>query len=267
MTTPTIPAPQSQPSGPVPAAHQRTTVCGVVGVVFGALGLVLSFIPIINNIAAILGFIGLILAIIGIVGTFRGKKHGKALAVVAAVLSALAIVITLSMQAAASKAIDDAMKDAKGVDTSQSADNADGSKADDSDAAQSETAKGDQDMEGDIEGAHVKIVSAVRSNNDYEDKPTVLVTYEWTNTTTKNNSFMALADAKVFQNGSQLETAIYMDSPAGYDVNSYTAEAQPNATATVTIGYVLQDESPVTVDVTALFSLNDDSKVTHTFDL
>mgnify|MGYP000102080880 CR=1 FL=1 len=32
-----------------------TTICGIVGVVFGALGLVLSFIPIVNNIAAILG--------------------------------------------------------------------------------------------------------------------------------------------------------------------------------------------------------------------
>lgn len=32
-------------------APQGTTVCGIVGVVFGALGLVLSFIPIINNIA------------------------------------------------------------------------------------------------------------------------------------------------------------------------------------------------------------------------
>ena len=31
-------------------APQGTTVCGIVGVVFGALGLVLSFIPIINNI-------------------------------------------------------------------------------------------------------------------------------------------------------------------------------------------------------------------------
>ena len=39
-------------------APQGTTVCGIVGVVFGALGLVLSFIPIINNIAAIFGLVG-----------------------------------------------------------------------------------------------------------------------------------------------------------------------------------------------------------------
>ncbi len=43
-------------------------------------------------------------------GTFRGKKRGKVLSIVAAVLSVLAIVITLAMQSAASKAIDDSIK-------------------------------------------------------------------------------------------------------------------------------------------------------------
>ena len=106
-------APQQpiQPQPPLQPVYQEEkglTVCGIVGVVFGALGFVLSFIPIINNIAAIFGFIGVILAIVALVGTFRGKKRGKALAIVAAVLSVLAIVITLAMQSAASKAIDEA---------------------------------------------------------------------------------------------------------------------------------------------------------------
>lgn len=60
---------QPQPQPPQPQ-HLHTTICGIAAVVFGALGLVLSFIPIVNNIAAILGFIGVILAIIAIVGTF-----------------------------------------------------------------------------------------------------------------------------------------------------------------------------------------------------
>ena len=73
---------QPQPQPPQPQ-HLHTTICGIAAVVFGALGLVLSFIPIVNNIAAILGFIGVILAIIAIVGTFRGKKRGKVLSIVA----------------------------------------------------------------------------------------------------------------------------------------------------------------------------------------
>ena len=128
-------------------------------------------------------------------------------------------------------------------------------------------AQGEQDLEGDIEGAHVKIVSAVKSVNDYNGKPTALVTYEWTNNTSKNNSFATLAHPNVFQNGTELETAVYFDQPEGYDANSYLAQAQPGTAATVTLGYVLQDDSPITVDVTAFLSTDQDTKVTHTFTL
>ncbi len=182
-------APQQpiQPQPPLQPVYQEEkglTVCGIVGVVFGALGFVLSFIPIINNIAAIFGFIGVILAIVALVGTFRGKKRGKALAIVAAVLSVLAIVITLAMQSAASKALDDIT--ATGVSSSQSS----------AKGSAKNQPKGDQDMEGDLKTMHVKIVSAVRSNNDYNNQPTVLVTFEWTNNTDKNNSFAILASRK-----------------------------------------------------------------------
>lgn len=237
------------------------TICGIIAIVFGALGLVLSFIPIINNIAAIFGFIGAVLAIIALVGTFRGKRSGKALSVVAAVLCVLSIVITLAVQSAASKALDDSVKESKGVDTSQSA-----SGSGNGDSSKNKTS-GEQDTEGDIEGAHVKIVSAAASGADYNGAATVLVTYEWMNKTTKNNSFSSLAHPQVFQNGKSLDIAMYTQSPEGYDANSYLAEVQPGATATVTLGYVLQDQSPVTVDVTALMSMDDATKVVHTFDL
>ena len=228
--------------------------------VFGALGLVLSFIPIVNNIAAILGFIGVILAIIAIVGTFRGKKRGKVLSIV---------VITLAMQSAASKAIDDSIKESKGIDTSQSSSSKSAGKSSDASKskASEQKAQGEQDLEGDIEGAHVKIVSAVKSVNDYNGKPTALVTYEWTNNTSKNNSFATLAHPNVFQNGTELETAVYFDQPEGYDANSYLAQTQPGTAATVRLGAVLQDDSPITVDVTAFLSTDQDTKVTHTFTL
>ena len=241
---------QPQPQPPQPQ-HLHTTICGIAAVVFGALGLVLSFIPIVNNIAAILGFIGVILAIM------------------AAVLSVLAIVITLAMQSAASKAIDDSIKESKGIDTSQSSSSKSAGKSSDASKskASEQKAQGEQDLEGDIEGAHVKIVSAVKSVNDYNGKPTALVTYEWTNNTSKNNSFATLAHPNVFQNGTELETAVYFDQPEGYDANSYLAQAQLGTAATVTLGYVLQDDSPITVDVTAFLSTDQDTKVTHTFTL
>ena len=167
-----------------------------MGVVFGALGLVLSFIPIINNIAAIFGLVGAVLGDRGHRGHVPRQKAWQSLSIVAAVLSVLAIVITLAMQSAASKALDDIT----GTSTSQSssADADKDAKTDDSTKTDTK-AKGEQDMEGDLTDMHVKIVSAVRSGNDYNNQPTVLVTYEWTNNTDKNNSFAVLANPKVFQ--------------------------------------------------------------------
>ena len=72
----------------------------------------------------------------------------------------------------------------------------------------------------------VKIVSAVKSNPDYEGKPTVLVTYEVTNNKNKNSNFMEI-HTEVFQNGKSLNNAIYMDNPEGYDPNSVMTTLQP----------------------------------------
>ena len=241
-------------------ANRGITVCGVVGLILGITAVVLSFIPIINNAAAVLGFVGAVLALVGIVGTFRGKRDGKVLAVVAAVLSVLGIVITWAMQQATVDAIDDAL----GGGTSQQEPSADAS----DDGGEQAGAASVQDSEGDLRSAHVRLVSAAFSGNDYEGNPTVLVTFEWTNTTDSNASFASTLQASVFQNGHELETAIYMDAPEGYDANSYLAELQPGVTGTVSLGYVLEDSSPVEVQVSDLISFSDDAPmISHTFEL
>nr|WP_280924685.1 Ltp family lipoprotein [Bifidobacterium sp. ESL0745] len=89
---------------------EHFSACGVTALVLGIVGTVLSFIPIVNNVAAVLGVIGVVFGIIGLVGVFRGKKRGKALTIAGAVLSVVAIVITLVMQSAAGKAFDSASK-------------------------------------------------------------------------------------------------------------------------------------------------------------
>lgn len=239
---------------------KRLTVCGVVGVVFGALGLLLSFIPIINNFAAVLGVIGTILAIVALVGTFRGKKHGKAVAIVAATLSVLAVVITLAMQSATSKALDEAFD---GSSSTSSTTDADGQ------AKGGDTAKasGTQDMEGDVDSGnyHVKLVSVSKTGADYEGKATVVLTYELTNNKTENSNFMDV-NVRAFQNGRQLDTAIFAETPEGYDAGSSMKTLQPGATGTVTSGYVLEDDGPVTIEVTGTLDTGD-AKVAHEFTL
>lgn len=248
------PAPPQQPQQP-----QRTTVAGIVGLIFGVIGFILSFIPLINNVAAILGVVGVVLGIIALIGTFRNRRNGRIIAILATIFSALAIIITLWIQSSISSAFDAATSSSS---TSQSASQST-SQADD----QSQSGTNATQQEGDLEGLYIKIASATKSVNDYQGKPTVLVTYDWTNKSDSNASFMVAANAQVFQNGKQLEHAIYTENPEGYSADESMKDLQPGASATVVEAYVLDDNSPITVEVTDLFSLTSKEKVEHTFTL
>lgn len=74
--------------------------------VLGIIGIVLSFIPIINNIAFILGVLAIIFGIIPLI-----KKASKGKAIAGIILAVLTIVITLSMQSAVGKALDETSKE------------------------------------------------------------------------------------------------------------------------------------------------------------
>lgn len=260
--------PQSPDSGgnhhSVGHRPEHLSACGVTALVLGIVGTVLSFIPIVNNVAAVLGVIGVVFGIIGLVGVFRGKKRGKAITIAGAVLSVVAIVITLAMQSSVSKAFDSASK-ASSSSSSQS--QSSGKQNAQPAKPESKSSAGKQDSEGDLKNAHVKIASAVRSGNDYNNAQTVLVTYQWTNKTDNNQAFETLLNAKVFQNGQELDMAIYSQPPQGYDAQSALAQLQPNAQGTATIGYVLKDSSPVTVEVSDLLTVNGSPKVTHVYNL
>ncbi|MBQ5321133.1 MAG: DUF4190 domain-containing protein [Oscillospiraceae bacterium] len=90
--------------------EEKKSGLSTAGLVLGIIGICLSFIPIINNAAFVLGVLA---AVFGIVGLVKKKGTGKAIA--GLILGVLAIVITISMQAAALKAIDDAVNEIDGI--------------------------------------------------------------------------------------------------------------------------------------------------------
>ena len=88
--------------------NKATSGMAIAGLVLGILAAVSSWIPIINNFSFILAVIGLVFAIVGVVGTVRGKKAGRGIAIAALVINLVAAGIVLAMQSAMSAAIDDA---------------------------------------------------------------------------------------------------------------------------------------------------------------
>lgn len=235
----------------------------ITALVFAVIAALLSWVPIVNNIAFLIAGIGLVFACFAIHATrAKGARRGKALAVAALVVSLVAGGLVLGTQSVYGKAMDDAF----------------GTNSDTSDTAKPKKSKAKtekkaaskvQDMEGDVDGSnyHVRLDSLTRTVNDYEGKPTVMLTYDLTNNK-KENSNMFDVNVTVFQNGHQLSTTVYSDqTPDGYDAESLTRTLQPGATGTVTEGYVLEDETnPVTVEVAGTMD-SSGLKVTHEFAL
>lgn len=88
---------------------------------------------------------------------------------------------------------------------------------------------------------------------DYEGEPAVIIDYAFTNNSDEDTSFAVACNAKVFQNGAQLETAI-VDEDLG---NGYMAEIKPGASTQARIAYKLADQSEVSVEVEEMFSLDE----------
>lgn len=80
-------------------------VFGILSIVFGGIGLLLSWIPIVNNVAFFFGVIALVL---GLIALFINRKNQKVLALVGTIIAIFSMVIVLVTQAAYSKAWDKA---------------------------------------------------------------------------------------------------------------------------------------------------------------
>lgn len=100
------------------------------------------------------------------------------------------------------------------------------------------------DGSGDGKGT-VTIASAESGPTDYYGRSTVIVSYEWTNTSDKPLTFDALAWPEVYQNGLQTNQITFSrdrDVP-GYDADSMQTDVAPGGSLTTTLAYSLRDET------------------------
>lgn len=91
-------------------SEQQTprSVAAIVALVLGVIALVSSWVPIINNLSFIFALVGVVFAVVSLVGTLRGKKSGRGLAIASVVVNVAAVAIVLATQSAYSAAIDEA---------------------------------------------------------------------------------------------------------------------------------------------------------------
>ena len=82
---------------------------------------------------------------------------------------------------------------------------------------------------------------------DYDNKPALVVYYEYTNKKDTPTAFMWEFTDKVYQNGIELSSTAF---GVKEENNNNSKEIQQGVTATVSIAYILQDtESPVDITV------------------
>lgn len=84
------------------------SVAAIVALALGVVALISSWVPIINNLSFVFALVGVVFAVVGLVGTLRGKKSGRGLAIASVVVNVAAVAIVLATQSAYSAAIDEA---------------------------------------------------------------------------------------------------------------------------------------------------------------
>lgn len=228
-----------------------TSGLAVAALVTGIIALVSSFVPLLNLLSFPFVVLAIVFGAIGVWQTVKGTKAGKGLAIAGLVLGVLGLLVTVVMYggaAASSEGGDGAQ--APGASAQQQAD------------GRSETAPA-QEAEAQAEepAAYGVTIDGCRVAEDYEGKPAAVVSYTFTNNSDDAVSFAVALNPQVFQNGVQLNTAIGTD----WDSEKYLSDVKPGASTTVEIGYELEDESDITVEVTELISFDDTVLAEQTF--
>ena len=97
--------------------QKERKLLAILALIFGLIGLILSWIPILNNVGMVFAVIGLVLALIALL---RNRKRSKALSLAGLIISVIAVAVVLITQSMYSKAVDHVGKEVnKTIQSSQ----------------------------------------------------------------------------------------------------------------------------------------------------
>lgn len=117
-----------------------------------------------------------------------------------------------------------------------------------------------------VVGKYTVALKGFTLSKDYQGKPAVVITYNWTNNGDKAESAAVALHCHVFQNKVECDTAVVMDDKA-YNAENIMKDIQPGASLDVQQAYVLQDSAnPIDVEISELISFSD-AQVTQTYNI
>lgn len=108
----------------------------------------------------------------------------------------------------------------------------------------------------------VEIQSATLTQ-DYQGNPAVVISYAWTNNSSKTTSPLLSVSTQVFQDGVSLESAIIIEESV-YDGSMYMADVRPGTTVQVQEAFSLNNTtSPLEVEIGEAFLFGDPEEIAY----
>lgn len=204
------------------------SAAAIVGIILGAIALLTSFLPIINNFSFFFALIGVVFGVVGLVGTMKGKKSGKGLAIASVIVNILAIVIVLATQSMYSAALDEAVSDATLSTTDGTVVSAETTSADSTSA----------DAAADDSASKYTIADEALDGDEWSSK----ITGTFTNTSGKEFSYISVSYNLYDADGNQIGTAIDSTSNLA-DGGTWKFEAYGTEPLADVANYMLADVS------------------------
>ncbi len=269
---PPMPAQQAAQQGP-PA--KSSNGLAVTGFVLGLLGLLLCWIPVLNFFGILLGILG---AVFGTIGLVSSKKTGtgKGLAIAGLVMGVLAVVLAILINVAFVKSVDSAIDDSHDDSDVSKSTVAASPDSDGSEAAVEETESAESTFEdGVLTTPDMKIVITdhkvieAGEGGNYSDKPVIVFRYEITNISGADltpNEWIWDVDA--FQDNdpnaeNELDLGFYTDDSD--DLGDSMENIKKGGTVTYQVSYELDDlTTPVELVANDSLGFGDDlGRVTY----
>lgn len=142
-----------------------------------------------------------------------------------------------------------------------------GSSSSDDEKSTQKAGKANNSAEENQLGEYSLEIKSARTTKNWEGKPTIVVTYGFTNNSDDSTSFYVAFQDNAYQNGVGLERSYTMEDGDPYDEANQSKDIKPGASIDVEVAYILNDtETDVEVEVEELFSF-DDKIISKTFSI